>query len=152
MIAVDTNILARFYCDDLEDPEAGRQRPLARRVMLESPAVFVPLTVVLEFEWVMRGFYRTKPASFCRVVEHLLGMPHVTVERWEAVKDALDLHRRGFDFADALHWSCSGSCTRVVSFDDRRFVRRARRLGLTPKVVLPRGRPHPDRRTRACRC
>ena len=79
MIAVDTNILARFYCDDPDDPEAGRQRPLARRVMLESPAVFVPLTVVLEFEWVMRGFYRTKPASFCRVVEHLLGMPHVTV-------------------------------------------------------------------------
>src|SRR5450759_5230476 len=68
--------------------DATRQRPLARRVMLESPAVFVPLTVVLEFEWVMRGFYRTKPASFCRVVEHLLGMPHVTVERWEAVKDA----------------------------------------------------------------
>jgi hypothetical protein len=54
MIAVDTNILARFYCDD---PESKRQRPLARRVMIESPAVFVPLTVVLEFEWVMRGLY-----------------------------------------------------------------------------------------------
>ncbi|MCX6543750.1 MAG: type II toxin-antitoxin system VapC family toxin [Acidobacteria bacterium] len=140
MIAVDTNVLARFYCDDPDDPEAARQRPLARRVMLESPAVFVPLTVVLEFEWVMRGFYQTGSSSFCRVVEHLLGMPHVTVERWEAVKDALDLHRRGLDFADALHWTCSGACTRFVSFDDRRFVRRARRLGLTPEVALPRER------------
>jgi len=138
MIAVDTNILARFYCDDPDDPEARRQRPLARRVMLESPAVFVPLTVVLEFEWVMRGFYETDSASFCRAVEHLLGMPHVTVERWEAVKDALGLHRRGLDFADALHWSCSAACTRFVSSDDRRFVRRARRLGLAPEVVLPR--------------
>jgi predicted nucleic-acid-binding protein len=138
MIAVDTNILARFYCDDPGDPEARRQRPLARRVMLESTAVFVPLTVVLEFEWVMRGFYQTDSASFCRVVEHLLGMPHVTVERWEAVKDAVDLHGRGFDFADALHWSCSRSCSRLVSFDDRKFVRRARRLGLMPEVALPR--------------
>ena len=138
MIGVDTNVLARFYCDDPDDPEAKRQRPLARRVMIESPAVFVPLTVILEFEWVMRGFYEAAPASFCETIEHLLGMPHVTVERWEAVKDALNLHRRGLDFADALHWTCSAACERVVSFDDRSFVRRARRLGLVPEVMLPR--------------
>lgn len=135
---VDTNILARFYCDDQDDPEAARQRPVARRVMLDSAAVFVPLTVVLEFEWVMRGFYEVDAESFCIAIEHLLGMPHVTVERWEAVKDALDLHRGGLDFADALHWASSRSCERFVSFDDRRFVRRARRLGLVPDVALPR--------------
>ena len=138
MIALDTNVLARFYCDDPEDPEARRQRPIARRIVLESPALYVPLTVVLELEWVMRGFYRLGPASFCGAVEHLLGMPHVTVERWEAVKDAVDLHRRGLDFADALHWACSGGCERFMTFDDRRLVRRARRLGLAPEIVLAR--------------
>ena len=138
MIGVDTNILARFYCDDPDDPEAKRQRPLARRLMIGSDAIFVPLTVILEFEWVMRGFYEAQPETFCRAVEHLLGMPHVTVERWEAVKDALDLHRRGLEFSDALHWACSTSCERFVSFDDRKFVRRARRLGLAPEVALPR--------------
>ena len=137
MIAVDTNILARFYCDDPADPEGKRQRPLARHVMIESAAVFVPLTVILEFEWVMRGFYEAAPASFCDAIEHLLGMPHVTVERWEAVKDAINLHRRGLDFANALHWTCSAACERFVSFDDRSFVRRARRLGLVPEVMLP---------------
>lgn len=138
MIAVDTNVLARFYCDDPDDPEAARQRPVARRVMLESPAVFVPLTVIVEFEWVMRGFYQVDTESFCIAVEHLLGMPHVTVERWEAVKDALDLHRRGLDFADALHWASSRSSVRLVTFDDRRFVRPARRRALIPEVVLAR--------------
>jgi predicted nucleic-acid-binding protein len=138
MIALDTNVLARFYCDDPEDPEAGRQRPIARRVVLESPALYVPLTVVLELEWVMRGFYRLEPSSFCDAVEHLLGMPHVTVERWEAVKDAADLHRRGLDFADALHWACSRGCERFVTFDDRRLARRARRLRLSPEIVLAR--------------
>jgi len=138
VIAVDTNVLARFYCDDPEDPEAGRQRPVARRLVLESAAVFVPLTVVLELEWVMRGFYELPPAAFGDAVEHLLGLPHVTVERWEAVKDAVDLHRRGLDFADALHWACSRACERFVSFDDRRLVRRARRMGLAPGVVLAR--------------
>ncbi len=138
MIGVDTNILARFYCDDPDDPEAKRQRPLARRMMIDSPAIFVPLTVVLEFEWVMRGFYEAEPETVCRTIEHLLGMSHVTVERWEAVKDAVELHRQGLDFADALHWACSGACERFVSFDDRKFVRRARRLRLVPDVGLPR--------------
>ncbi len=136
MIAVDTNILARFYCDDPEDTQANRQRPIARRVMVESPSVFVPLTVVLEFEWVMRGFYEAEPEAFCRAVEHLLGMPHVTVERWQAVKDAIDLHRRGLDFADALHWASSVACKELVTFDDRGFARRARRLELRPDVKL----------------
>lgn len=138
MIAVDTNILARFYCDDPEDIEARRQRPLARKVMTESPALFVPLTVVLELEWVMRGFYGAAPAEFNAAVEHLLGMPHVTVERWQVVKDALGLHLRGLDFADAVHWASSTACERMMSFDDRGFVRRARRLGLSPAVVLPK--------------
>jgi len=137
MIAVDTNILARFYCEDPEDPEAARQRPRARRVMLESPALFVSVSVILELEWVLRGFYALPPEAFCQTAEHLLGMGHVTVERWEAVKDAVDLHRRGLDFADALHWVSGSSCERFVTFDDRRFARRARRLGRTPPVVLP---------------
>jgi predicted nucleic-acid-binding protein len=138
MIGVDTNILARFYCDDPSDPEAEKQRPLARKVMTESNAIFVPLTVIAEFEWVMRGFYEAEPETFCTTMEHLLGMPQVTVERWEAVKDAIGLHRRGFDFADALHWACSMACERFVSFDDRGFVRKARSLKLVPEVSLPR--------------
>jgi len=63
-------------------------------------------------------------------------MPHVTVERWQAVKDALDLHRRGLDFADALHWASSVTCEALVTFDDRGFARRARRLDLRPEVTL----------------
>ena len=134
MIAVDTNVLARFYCDDPDDAESQRQRPRARRVMLESPAVFVPLTVILELEWVMRGFYELEREAFCESVEHLLGMPHVTVDRWEAVKDAVDLHRQGFDFADALHWASSAACSQFASFDQG-FVRRMRRLKRQPEVM-----------------
>jgi predicted nucleic-acid-binding protein len=136
MIAIDTNVLARFYCDDPDDPEAKRQRPVARRVMLESPSIFVPVTVVLEFEWVMRGLYNVAPEASCAAIEHLLGMSHAIVERWESVKDAVDLHRRGLDFADALHWATSRHCERLVTFDDRKFARRARRLALTPKVSI----------------
>ena len=137
MIALDTNILARFYVDDPHDPEAARQRPIARRILTESPRLFVPLTVVLELEWVLRAFYGFDARDFVRVVEHLLGLPNVGVEEWPRVADALIWHRAGMDFADALHLRGSSHCDEFFSFDDRRFARRAARLQTSPAVKVP---------------
>lgn len=137
MIALDTNILARFYVDDPSDPEAARQRPIARRVLAESPRLFVPLTVILELEWVLRAFYGFSAQDFVKVVNHLLGLPNVNVEEWPRVADALAWHAEGMDFADALHLQASGHCERFLSFDDRRFARRAKKLGIKPEVVVP---------------
>lgn len=137
MIGVDTNILARFYVDDPEDPEAEKQRPIARRVMLESPELFVPLTVVLELEWVLRAFYGFAASDFIRVIQHLLGLPHVVVEESDRVIRALDLHGQGLDFADGLHWVACQHCREFLSFDDRRFARRAKRFAITPAIRVP---------------
>ena len=61
----------------------------------------------------------------------------VTPGAVEAIKDAVDLHRQGLDFADARHWASARHCERFVTFDDRRFARKARRLGLSPAVTAP---------------
>lgn len=137
MIALDTNILARFYVDDPADPEAAMQRPIARRLLTSSPKVFVPLTVVLELEWVLRAFYGFGAGDFVRVVRHLLGLSNVRVEGWERVNDALALHENGLDFADALHLLACEECSTFMTFDDRRFARRANRLGVTTPVTVP---------------
>ncbi len=137
MIALDTNILARFYVDDPADAESAKQRPVARRLLAESPQVFVPLTVVLELEWVLRAFYGFEAKDFVRVIEHLLGLPNVSVAEWSSIADALVWHQKGLDFADVLHLVASGHCTELMSFDDRRFARRAKRLGVSPAVVVP---------------
>ncbi len=137
MIALDTNILARFYVDDPSDPEAARQRPIAHRILSGPHGLFVPLTVILELEWVLRAFYGFAAVDFVRVVKHLLGLPNVSVEEWPRISDALDWHAGGLDFADALHLLASGHCTEFLSFDDRRVARRAKRLGATPAVVVP---------------
>jgi len=137
MLALDTNILARFYVDDPADNEAARQGLIARRVLTKSPQLFVPLTVILELEWVLRAFYGFTAKDFVRVVKHLLGLTNVSVEEWPRVADALALHTEGLDFADALHLLASSHCTEFVTFDDHRFARRAKRLGTKPAVVVP---------------
>ncbi len=137
MIGLDTNILARFYVDDPNDPEAEKQRPISLRIITESPQLFVPLTVILELEWVLRAFYHFQAGDFRRVIEHLLGLANVTVEEWPRVSQALALQAEGLDFADALHLTACSHCKSFYSFDDRRFARRAARLPLTPSVIVP---------------
>jgi predicted nucleic-acid-binding protein len=136
MISLDTNVIVRFYVDDPDDPQAAVQRPLARKVFEDSAALFVPLTVVLELEWLMRAFYDFSATQFSKVLMHLAGLPHVTLESSPAVLAALKDHVTGLDFADALHLRASAACEALVSFDDRRFARRARRLNLEPPVVV----------------
>lgn len=135
MIAVDTNVLARFYVDDPGDPQARRQRPVARDVM-QGASIFVPLAALLELEWVTRAFYEFAPSDFAGVVDHLLGLPNVVVESRTVAMAAIDAHVAGLDFADALHLCASGHCASLVTFDDRGFARRARKLGLRPEVEL----------------
>jgi len=138
MIALDTNVLARFYVDDPSDPESVKQRPIAQRLLTQSGQVFVPLTVILELEWVLRAFYGFASEDFVRVVRHLLGLPNVSVQEWQVVTDGLALHTDGLDFADALHLLASSHCAEFFSFDDKRFARRAARLGLSPPVIVPK--------------
>ena len=66
-----------------------------------------------------------------------MGLPNVHVEHWERLSDALQGHRAGLDFADALHLASAAHCERLLSFDDRKFGRRASKQGLQPPVVVP---------------
>lgn len=138
MRALDTNVLARFFIDDPDDPQAAVQRPAA--VAAFSERAFVSLTVLLEFEWVMRGFYALPSASVAGVFRALAGIEHITVEDRDAVLAALDAFDAGLDFADALHVVRSGRAASFATFD-RKLARRAQALALTPPVELLGQRP-----------
>jgi predicted nucleic-acid-binding protein len=113
--AIDTNVLARFFIDYPDDSEAALQRPAAIAAL--SGTVFVSVTVVLEFEWVMRGFYELPRQTIQSVLETLCGLGNVIVEDRDTVLAALNAYRQGLDFADALHLARSKACTAFLSFD-----------------------------------
>lgn len=133
MKALDTNVLARFFIDDADDAQALKQRPAA--VAALSDRAFVSVTVLLEFEWVMRGFYALPRRDVGRVMRALVGIEHVTLEDRSAVLAALDAFDAGLDFADALHVARSSRAAAFATFD-RRLAKRAQGLGLTPVVEL----------------
>lgn len=135
MKAVDTNVLARFFINDEDDREAAKQRPAAIAAM--SGAVFVPLTVILEFEWVMRGFYELTRKDIQRIFESLCGLENVQIEDRGIVLAALNSYQLGLDFADALHLARADFCNSFLSFDQR-LIKRVKAAKLHPAVESPK--------------
>jgi predicted nucleic-acid-binding protein len=131
--AVDTNVLARFYLRD----DAGQGQIAAG--VLSAGDIFVPKTVILELEWVLR-YVADQPAG--KVIEclaHLIALPGITVEDRDEIETALSHCRNGIDLADALHLAASKFCSELLTFDDRGYARRAKKLRLKPPVRVPNG-------------
>ena len=133
MRALDTNVLARFFVDDADDTQAAKQRPAA--VAALSARSFVSVTVLLELEWVLRGFYELRTREISRVLRALASMAHVTLEDRDAVLVAVDAFDKGLDFADALHLARSSRASGFATFDQR-LAKRAKGLALAPPVEL----------------
>lgn len=123
MLAIDTSVVVRHLTgDDLEQAQRAR-------TIIDGTAVFVPVTVILETEWVLRSAYGYGPADVSHALQAFGGLPTVSLEEPDAVSAALDLAARGMDFADALHVVRSGRCERFVTFD-RRLARTAAEAGV----------------------
>ncbi len=133
MRGLDTNVLARFFVDDDDDAQAAKQRPAAVAALSERS--YVSVTVLLELEWVLRGFYELPAKDISRVLRSLAGIEHVTIEDRDAVLAAIDAFDKGLDFADALHLARSSRASGFATFD-RRLVKRAKNLGLPLPVEL----------------
>ena len=131
MRAVDTNILARYYLRD--DATQGR----IATDLLSAGDVFVAKTVLLELEWVLRYVADQPEEKVIDCLAHLVALPGITVEDRDEIEAALGHCRNGIDFADALHLAASKACTELLTFDDRGYARRARRLRLKPPVRVP---------------
>ena len=130
-VALDTNVLVRLLVND-DSPQAQQ----AAALIDASVACFVPITVVLELEWVLRGAYKLPRDAVMKAFEGLLAIRQLHLEQEDLVVRALDWHRKGMDFADALHLARSEGCGALISFD-RQFAMAAGQLNLQPAVKSP---------------
>ena len=141
MIGLDTNVLARYFVEEADaDSATAAQRQAARQLIESGQELFLPKTVALELEWVLRGYYGFAVESVLQVFEQLVNHPCISVEDRPDLEQALAGLRSGLDFADALHHASCRDCEVIASFDDRGFARRIRQLNLPPPVVVPTAR------------
>ena len=129
MVVADTNLWARAFLND----DASQSRK-ARKALVEARSkggVFVPLIVLAELAWVLRG--RWERDRVLSTLESLLLTRGVTVESPALVFNALKATRDGHGgFADHLvaEVGFANGARGVITFDEKfsksRRIRRVR--------------------------
>jgi predicted nucleic-acid-binding protein len=103
MPALDTNVLVRYVVQDDSGQLAVAKR-LLDRCIAEGQLLYVPVTVTLELEWVLRARFGYGKDDVLQVLSSLFSAAELTFESERALEVALQLYREGSaDFADCLH-------------------------------------------------
>ena len=101
--AVDTNVLVRLVTQDDAQQAQAVDRLLARHAK-NGLLLFVPITVVLELEWVLRSKLSQGKAEFIRTMGSLLTMVEFSFESEHALEQALVDYQEGTaDFGEYIH-------------------------------------------------
>ena len=116
MLAADTNVWARAYLND--DPIQVKKARTALAEASSGGGVFVPLLVLAELSWVLRG--RWDRERVLNAIEGLLQTRNVTVESPPLALRALEASRKSaVGFADHLiaEISLESGADEVITFD-----------------------------------
>ena len=120
MRAIDTNVLVRAI---VNDDTAQSARAVA---LLTEHDVFIPVTVMLELEWVLRSRYAFAPKLVAQAIIKITALGNVVVGERAAVLSAARRAAQGWDFADALHLALSEGCEDFTTLDADLAKRAAR--------------------------
>ena len=116
MVAADTNVWARAYLND--EPAQAEKARTALAGARSAGGVFVPLLVLAELSWVLRG--RWDRERVLDTIEALLQARGVMVESAALARKALEACRKGAaGFADHLiaEISFASGAGEVITFD-----------------------------------
>jgi predicted nucleic-acid-binding protein len=121
MIAVDTNLIVRILTND----DAIQARRALK--ILNSDDIFIPKTVLLETEWVLRHGYGIGRSHIIIGFQKLIGLPNVNFEDPDGIYQAISWYENKFDFADAMHLASSRRCESFATFNSL-FIKKARKF------------------------
>lgn len=111
MAALDTNLLVRFLVED-DAAQLAAARRLIRKCVNAGETLFVPVTVSLELEWVLRSSFGFSKSVVIQTLAQLLASIELSFESEGALEVALVLYgqssgQSSVDFSDCLHIALS---------------------------------------------
>ena len=121
MIAVDTNIIIRFLTHD-----DAKQYKKAFSIF-NTQEVFISDTVILETEWVLRYAYNFTAEDICNALIKLFGLNNIHLSNPSFISQAIEWHKQGMDFSDALHLTQCQQYEKLYTFD-KKFSSQAKGL------------------------
>ena len=110
MIAVDSNVLARYLLNDDFEQAKAAARLLAGRELID-----VPLSVWLELVWVLQ-INDCGKAEIIKGLRRIIGLASIRPRALDVFLYALRWYEEGMDFGDALHLAMSAGNERFAIF------------------------------------
>jgi predicted nucleic-acid-binding protein len=108
MAALDTNVLVRFVVQD-DGAQTASARKLIRNSLSAGESLFVPITVALELEWVLRSSFGFGKPAVSQTLSGLLSTFELRFESEGALEVALKHYGDGVaDFTDCMHAALAG--------------------------------------------
>jgi len=122
MAALDTNILVRWLTDD-DAGQSTRVASLLKDKANNGERLFIPVTVMMELEWVLRSRYRFDKAAITSALDALLSVTELEFQTEPALEQAIWLFKQAGapDFADCLHVALVSQSGQgpLLTFDER---------------------------------
>jgi predicted nucleic-acid-binding protein len=113
MISVDTSVVVRLLTGD---DQAQFKRA---KVLFAKEIIIITTSVILECEWVLRYAYHFKPLKIADAFQALFGLSNVKLQEQLVIYDAIEWHKKGLDFADAIHLAKSRDSESFATFDKK---------------------------------
>ena len=103
MASLDTNILVRYLVKD-DELQFALAEKLIQAVLQAGQKLYIPITVTLELEWVLRSNFGFGKDQIIGAISSLLASVELSFESEAAAEVALALYQRNkADFADCVH-------------------------------------------------
>lgn len=125
MISVDTNVIVRLLTGD--DPAQFTRA----KTLFVRENILITTSVILECEWVLRYAYGFGSLEIVKGFQSLFGLANVRLQETDQVYNAMEWHKQGMDFADAIHLAQSQEAQSFATFD-KKFIRAASQLTTIP--------------------
>lgn len=121
MPGLDTNLLVRLLVAD-DAVQLRQVEALIRSAQRRRESLFIPITVALELEWVLRSRYGFAKSAIIEVFNGMLETREFDIQFEAAVEEALYLFRESTaDFSDCLHVGLCAAAKRapLLTFDSK---------------------------------
>jgi len=119
MIALDTNVFIRYLA--LDDPaQSRRATAVIEETLASGEGVFIPVIVLCETVWVLRGYYKLPKQRIIQVLDAVLTEKGFELEARPEIHKALAEYRLySGDFADYVigFTARAHRCSTVFTFD-----------------------------------
>jgi predicted nucleic-acid-binding protein len=118
VIGLDTNVLVRYITQD-DSKQSALASTLIESLDETSPG-FVTLVTVVELAWVLESAYNFSRLQFAQVLQTLLAVDAIKVDRAASVTSAVRRYTSSnADFSDCLieRLSIDAGCGKTMTFD-----------------------------------